>query len=176
MNNPFLLYNLWITWIRLWFPNNKYHPNNTNYLPCLLMGGFSIREKGILLHLLGVINRLPFLGTSVHRPKHQARDSYGKWPIYSWFTYSDGDFPSLQRRISINVSCCPSARGHRPIFGPPWNREREVKLGWTNNSNFMKWFMMVYYTQITMVFMGYYMQITMVNSNVTMVYDTQITN
>ena len=32
-------------------PNNKYHPNTKNYLPCLLLGGFSITEKGSYIYI-----------------------------------------------------------------------------------------------------------------------------
>ena len=31
----------------IWFPNNKYPPNTKNYLPCFVLGGFSIRRKGL---------------------------------------------------------------------------------------------------------------------------------
>jgi hypothetical protein len=33
------------------FPNNKYHPNDKNYLRCLLFGegGFSIGGKGLII-------------------------------------------------------------------------------------------------------------------------------
>ena len=42
----------------IWFPNNKYHPNTKNYLPCLLLGGtFSIREKGLVLSHAHVVLR-----------------------------------------------------------------------------------------------------------------------
>ena len=35
----------------IWFPNNKYPPNNKNYLRCLFIGGVSIRREGLMKSL-----------------------------------------------------------------------------------------------------------------------------